>query len=735
VIEETVLSELRTLGTQLTEEIRSQTRRMLQEIRSRTRCLQQELKREVAAQSSPPRSPHSRTHPMSMSCSTASASFRLSGDSLVHSDVSMLKAVEKRSKKQAKDIRRGHTQDLQAENMEQVTQNWSSMSIPGELPPAVFDMPDPPEPPVIDSEKDSAEATRPEFRGHWENRGDAAAGCTKRFPPVRFEEQPDTLSESSISELSAGWLDPAAEHSGPPPRRKLSLTVDTARRRSLHKQFTAGGKPWAHMTASDVMRSSRFDNLIGGLIMLNAITIGVQTNYAAEHVTEEFPQLFILLERFFLIAFSMELCLRLYVLRRNFFYDGKGCDVWSSTLAWNYFDLMLVVAQYVEEIVTAMAASSGLNSSKIKLVRMLRILRIVRVLRVVRVLHLISELRTIVSSIVGSFKSLGWTVCLLLLMIYIVGVYFTQNVADHFVEVQPAGDFGEDDQLLKYYFGSLMRTILSLWQAMSGGADWDSMAWPLIVRVSPLTGILFAGYIAFALLALMNVVTGVFVQTALQSAKDEEDAFLVDQVIKLFDWSDRSQLGKISLSDIEDRLNDPAVAAEWRSINVQPAEAHYLFSLLDIEETGEISFQEFLSGCLRLHGHSKSMDVLTVMQEARSAARVWHQTFTHWDEIHRAVLQTVEAIEAQVRACISTVACLQTSIDHTVDLTKSNQDKILRVEKRLCAIEGSLYSVRSAASSMTKVNDLIIGSVICQPPGVALPGQPALGSGETIDEV
>merc|ERR1719346_110501 len=110
----------------------------------------------------------------------------------------------------------------------------------------------------------------------------------------------------------------------------------------------------------------------------------------------------------------MELTLRIYVHRWKFFLDfGKDGTLW-----WNYFDLFVVLAQLVEEVITLLASTSGVEMQNFRLLRVLRILRLVRILRVVRVLHLISELRTIVSSIMGSFKSLAWTCVLLLLMIY-----------------------------------------------------------------------------------------------------------------------------------------------------------------------------------------------------------------------------------------------------------------------------------------------------------------------------
>jgi len=299
-----------------------------------------------------------------------------------------------------------------------------------------------------------------------------------------------------------------------------------------------------------------------------------------------------------------------------------------------------------------------------------------------------------------------------------------------------------NDRSLKYFFGSLSRTILSLWQAMSGGADWDSMAGPLIEEVGALTGMLFAGYIAFALLALMNVVTGVFVQTALQSAKDEEDTFLVDQVVKLFNSQSPTDMATITLNQIKQRLNDPAVAAEWKSINVQPQEAEYLFSLLDIEQTGEIAFQEFLSGCLRLHGHSKSMDVLTVMQEARSSMRNWRMTSDNWTEIFSSHSEKLQAILDGVSNCASLLA----SVSRDAEIAAKNQDKIGRIEKRIRAFEGSMCSVRIAASNLSKVNEFIdtVLSPAPSPTASQTTGEEAsvagiassqLGSLCTIDEV
>merc|ERR1719310_1458596 len=94
---------------------------------------------------------------------------------------------------------------------------------------------------------------------------------------------------------------------------------------------------------------------------------------------------------------------------------------------------------------------------------------------------------------------------------------------------------------------------------------------------------------------------------------------MTDQICRLFTIGEReNKKGKIDWESVEQILIDPKAAREWRSIDVQPEEAKYLFFLLDIEASGEVHFEEFLSGCLRLHGPAKAIDLLTVMQELRS---------------------------------------------------------------------------------------------------------------------
>eukprot|EP00747_Dinoflagellata_sp_TGD_P109278 gnl/TRDRNA2_/TRDRNA2_170626_c0_seq1.p1 gnl/TRDRNA2_/TRDRNA2_170626_c0~~gnl/TRDRNA2_/TRDRNA2_170626_c0_seq1.p1 ORF type:complete len:308 (-),score=66.17 gnl/TRDRNA2_/TRDRNA2_170626_c0_seq1:299-1138(-) len=253
--------------------------------------------------------------------------------------------------------------------------------------------------------------------------------------------------------------------------------------------------------------------------------------------------------------------------------------------------------------------------------RILRILRLVRLLRIVRVMRYIAELRAIVLSIAGSMRSLLWTIALLFLIMYIIGIVFTQIFADYTRDVGITGAEGlddEDEEALRISFGSLLRSILSLYEAISGGKDWDDLVTPLIA-LNPFFGLIFVFYIAFALLALMNVVTGVFVEAALKSAKDDEEKSMLESLNTLF--CTMADDGVMKLNQFEEMVDDPEMAIVLKSLDLVPEETKALFMLMDMDDSGEIDYEEFLNGCLKLRGPAKSIDLTTVMHENRKTSR------------------------------------------------------------------------------------------------------------------
>lgn len=363
--------------------------------------------------------------------------------------------------------------------------------------------------------------------------------------------------------------------------------------------------------------SQWFDYMTGFLIITNAVTLGVQTDYLARNLgSTSLPIALRAIELSLCAFFTFEIILRLFVFRLDFFR--------MSGRAWNVFDMLLVFMQLVDELINFIVLRTASDSGESALVadltvmRMFRLFRLVRIVRLVRVMRMIGELRTLVMSIAGSMKSLLWAVFLLFLIIYIVAVYITQLVSDYRSANLNTGVVVHEQ--LTYLYSDLGRTMLTLYQSVTGGVDWDIAVTPLSKEVSTFLGFVFTFYVAFILLAMMNVVTGVFTETAILSAKKDKDVYMVNHVRELFNNLDLDDSGMISWNQIESQLETTEIQEYFKAIDVDVSEAQALFKLLDLNDSGVISADDFLNGCIRIRGPARALETMLLLRETMRLA-------------------------------------------------------------------------------------------------------------------
>jgi len=211
---------------------------------------------------------------------------------------------------------------------------------------------------------------------------------------------------------------------------------------------------------------------------------------------------------------------------------------------------------------------------------------------------------------------------------YIVGVYFCQVVSDHLM-ANPEDTEGVP--LLQDYFGSIDRAVVTLYQTITNGISWRLMVRPLQQSVSPLLILPVCAYVAFALLALLNIITGVFVENAMKSAKKDDDMYMLAHSRQLFlDLCNES--GVITWEAFKTELHNPDLMNYFRAVDLSIDEAHFLFTLIDIDESGSLTPEEFVNGCLRLKGSARALDLAVLMREvvhtqrqltAVSTALIW----------------------------------------------------------------------------------------------------------------
>jgi len=174
------------------------------------------------------------------------------------------------------------------------------------------------------------------------------------------------------------------------------------------------------MTSRDKIKTfietSRFQNVIIGVIIFNAILLGFETSTT---IMTHASGLIHLLDKICLYVFITEIALKLYANRLSFFRSG-----------WNIFDFLIIG-------IAIAPGSEGFS-----------VLRALRILRVLRLISATPSLRRVVEGFLTALPGMGSVFMLMSLIFYIGSVMATKLFGEAFPD----------------WFGSLGGSAYSLWK-------------------------------------------------------------------------------------------------------------------------------------------------------------------------------------------------------------------------------------------------------------------------------
>ncbi|CAE7234433.1 CACNA1S [Symbiodinium pilosum] len=324
------------------------------------------------------------------------------------------------------------------------------------------------------------------------------------------------------------------------------------------------------------------------VILINALCLGLETNIMAANLSATTPEEFIGLGWAFCAFFTLEMFLKISANPSRFFLG----TAWQL----NLLDFFLMALQWLDEpwtdmvVVTISTADDG-NSVN------LNIMRAIRMVRSYRVLRMLGEVRAIIWSVSTSFKPLLGALLVLMTLIYLLAVFLVDTCNYYRVDTG-ISDAGFEQ--LGTYYGSLAQGMLTLWQIITGGMDWANAVKPLIDHTGAQAVFVVFCYIAFTQLALLNVITGVCVESAVKRGKEDKDTYLVQYVRSVFKRMESSSSGIITWDDFQASLNSRDMKELFKAIDLDISEAHCVFKILDLDDDGTLDADEFLSGAMPL---------------------------------------------------------------------------------------------------------------------------------------
>jgi len=353
-----------------------------------------------------------------------------------------------------------------------------------------------------------------------------------------------------------------------------------------------------------VVHTSAFDMLCAVMIMTNSVLIGITTQYLTVYPEESMGM--VVMGHFCSGFFLIELLLRIFT-------EGRGFFMLPETRSWNMFDAVLVAFSIVEFFL-AMNGSSGTLGQSVKTIKMLRILRLFRVFRFFKDLSLLALM------VIDSMKSLMNALAMLVIITYVFAICFTVQASGWLQYDNNFTVAGSDK--LDQHFGNLWKTLYALMQAMLSGISWGELTNALML-VDVFTPALFFFYVFFTMLAVLNIITGVFVDNAVETARTQRDYLVqkemelkekyVKEMQRLFRQMDEDNSGTVSLEEVKEYFEDPNVRSYFTALGLDPEDSERLFSLLDDDGSGDVGVNEFIDGCLRLKGQARSIDIYALL--------------------------------------------------------------------------------------------------------------------------
>ena len=240
---------------------------------------------------------------------------------------------------------------------------------------------------------------------------------------------------------------------------------------------------WRQQLAAFV-ESPGIEKFIIGLILINAVTLGMETSDA---IMSRYGTIIRTIDGLIVSVFVIEISLRITAHGRAFFKDP-----------WSVFDFTVVA-------IAVVPASSQFS-----------VLRALRVLRVLRLLTMVPQMRRVVGALLSAIPGLSTIIMVLLLIFYVFAVIATNLFGDQYAD----------------WFGSIGSSMYTLFQVMTL-ESWSMGIVRPVMAVYPDAWLFFLPFILIATFAMLNLFIGIIVDTmqTMHSAEHASDREHIEEAV------------------------------------------------------------------------------------------------------------------------------------------------------------------------------------------------------------
>jgi len=383
-------------------------------------------------------------------------------------------------------------------------------------------------------------------------------------------------------------------------------------------------------SAHSCVRTRSFSIFFNSIIVLNCVAMGLEAHAECDPGFGGVRLLTILLvaEHGFTALFTLELLMNVIVNGTHRF-----CPT-SADNRWNFLDAFLVAVGILSTwLIPLLSLVFGFEAagSALRPLTVLRAVRIFRLARVVRTSPVFRDAWRLIRGLGDSASTLFWTFVVIFFFTYIFAIFGAAIIVvplqEKLEEARTAGtNQMEIDDLadLCEVYGGIELLMYRLIQALlldSIHAEMDRIQLYVWYQWA-----YFYAYFGFAVIVLMNLVTAIIVDNAMQctqqdldhdmSEKDKARQQELADLEALFLMIDVDGSGSLTWEEFKSSFSRADVQKKWRLLDIHVEECKELFELLDTDG-GEIDTAEFFDGLMRMRGPATSKDILRIEKKVQ----------------------------------------------------------------------------------------------------------------------
>lgn len=333
------------------------------------------------------------------------------------------------------------------------------------------------------------------------------------------------------------------------------------------------------------------------LILVNAVWIGIDTDLA-DDPTKLHPDTLFWGNQLFCVLFTAEILVRFFAYRKckDFFKD-------PVMYKWNLFDGILVALMIFEDWVLAFIFS-GSSSGAAALPPEMGILRLLRLLRLSRVFRMVPELGMMVQSMVAAARSVSSTMVLLVMLMYVYAIILTQWLKGS--EERREKVIDEID--LNEHFGSILKCMLTLTQVLVFDDTFSLIRAQL--KETWAIGLMMLLFILVGAFTVLNMLIGVICEIVSETKAQEQEKRLRQKARAVFESIDADGNGTLSPEEI----SNPATFQKLEKLGIDAEVLTAVFQFFDTDDSGDISYTEFIEMIFKLIHPPETQDVLSIQR-------------------------------------------------------------------------------------------------------------------------